>query len=62
MCSSFLYIEAMGKCDYYLYHLKRIMAGACAQYYEEIFGTHFYQTFLCLNCDGDRFVVAWILY
>jgi hypothetical protein len=39
-----------------------IMAGACAQYYEEIFVTHFYQTFLCLNCDGDRFVVAWILY
>jgi hypothetical protein len=34
------------------------MAGAYAKYYEEIFGIHFYQTIECLNCDGDRFVVA----
>ena len=38
------------------------MAGAYDKYYEEIFGTHFYQALQYLNCDGDRFVVAWILY
>ena len=62
MCSSFLCIEAMGECHYNLYDLKCIMAGAHGQYYEEIFGTHIYQTLLCLNFDGDRFQVAWILY
>jgi hypothetical protein len=60
MCSSFLCIEAMRECDYNLYHLKCILAGACGQYYEEIFGTHFYHTLLCLNFEGDRFVIAWI--
>jgi hypothetical protein len=49
LCSSFLCIEAMGKCDYNLHHLKCIMAGACGQYYEEIFGTYFYQTLLCFK-------------
>jgi hypothetical protein len=38
------------------------MAGVCGQYYEEISGTPFHQTVLCLNCDADRFVVVWILY
>jgi hypothetical protein len=38
VCSSFLCIEAMGKCDDNLCHLKCIIAGACGQYYEEIFG------------------------
>jgi hypothetical protein len=38
------------------------MAGAYGKYYVEIFGTYFYQTFQCLNCDGDRFVVAWVIY
>jgi hypothetical protein len=51
----------MGKRDYNLYHLKCIMAGAYGQIYEEIFRKHFYQTLLCLNCDGDRFEVAWII-
>jgi hypothetical protein len=37
------------------------MAWACGQYYEEIFGMHFHQTLLCLDFDGDRFVVAQIL-
>jgi hypothetical protein len=36
---SFMYIEAMGKCDYNLYYLKCIMAGTSSQYYEEIFTT-----------------------
>jgi hypothetical protein len=38
------------------------MAGTYGKYYEEIFGTHFYETLLSLNCDGGRFVIAWILY
>ena len=38
------------------------MAGAYGKYDEEIFGTCFYQILQCLNCDGDRFVMAWVLY
>jgi hypothetical protein len=38
------------------------MAGAYGKYYEEIFGTHIYLTLWCLNCDGDQFVVAWVLH
>jgi hypothetical protein len=38
------------------------MAGVYGKYYEEIFGTHFYQILWCLNCDGNRFVVARVLY
>jgi hypothetical protein len=30
--------------------------------YEEIFGTHFHKTRKCLNCGGDRYLVAWVLY
>jgi hypothetical protein len=37
------------------------MAGAYGKY-EEIFGTHFHQTLRCLNIDGDRFVLTWVLY
>jgi hypothetical protein len=55
---SFLCIESTRKCHSNLYNLKCSMAGAHGKYYEEIFGTHFYQTLKCLNCDGDRFVVA----
>jgi hypothetical protein len=50
------------KCHYKLHHLKCAMAGAYGKYYEEIFGTHFYQTLLCLNCEGYRSVEACVLY
>jgi hypothetical protein len=41
---SFLCNESTRKCHYKQYHLKCVMAGAYGKYYEEIFGTHFYQT------------------
>jgi hypothetical protein len=46
--SSFLCIEAVGKCHIKLYLLKRTMTGPCGQWYEEVY----YHPFLCLNCDG----------
>jgi hypothetical protein len=59
---SFLCIKSTRKCHYKLYHLKCVMAGAYGIYYTEIFGTHFYRILSYLNFDGDRFVVAWVLY
>jgi hypothetical protein len=59
---SFLCTESTRKCHYILYHLICVMAGAYGKYYEEIFRKHFYQTLYYLNCDGDRFIVAWVLY
>jgi hypothetical protein len=37
-------IESTRKCHHNLYDLKCAMAGAYSKYYEEIFGTHLYQT------------------